>query len=503
MTPASVFRAIACPDRSRFTIARWVFLRLLGAAYLCAFLSLWTQLGGLIGSQGMLPAAEFLQVAAERLGVVRFWLLPTLCWLSSSDASLYALCAMGSLAAILLIIDVAPAACLGVLWVTYLSLVTVGQTFFLFQWDSLLLEIGFVSIFFAPWRWRPRWSGDAPAPLATRVLLWWLLFRLMFSSGVVKLASGDAAWRGLSALTHYYETQPLPTWIAWYAHQLPDWFHWIACLLVLLVELVVPWLIVGPRQWRHAACWVLMGFQGVIAATGNYCFFNVLTVSLCVLLLDDLAWPYWCRERLVAPDDRTPAVSRQPAWPVSLVTVVVLLASMAPMASLAQKRSSWMKPFTIVYQWTAPFRLANPYGLFAVMTTTRREIIVEGSTDGITWRAYEFKAKPGEPTQRPGFVAPHQPRLDWQMWFAALGSYEEHPWFLKFVRQLLRGSPDVTALLAYNPFADQPPRYVRAVAYRYQFTDAETRRRTGAWWRIANRRRYSPPLSLRPDDEGR
>jgi len=505
MTVSSVLGAIARRDSTRFTVARWVFLRCLGLTYLAAFVSLWTQLGGLIGSDGILPAAEFLQAASERLGTARFWLLPTLCWWSASDTFLYALCALGTLAAVLLIVDVAPAVCLGVLWVAYQSLTTAGQTFLLFQWDSLLLEAGFLAIFFAPWRFRPRLSGDAPPPRVMRLLLWWLLFRLMLSSGVVKLASGDAAWRGLTALTYHYQTQPLPTWFGWYVHQLPDWFQWASCVIMFVIELVVPWCIVGPRRLRHLACWVLIGFQGLIAATGNYCFFNLLTVALCLLLLDNEGWPYWCRARLLTLDP--PAGQRvSPAWPSWIIVPVaglVALASAAPMAALASKRGDWMKPLAVVHQLVAPLHLVNSYGLFAIMTTTRHEIVLEGSDEGVRWRAYAFKYKPGEPTRPPAFVAPHQPRLDWQMWFAALSSYKQHPWFVRFCRQLLRGSRDVTALLAHNPFPLHPPRYLRAVVYEYRFTDAATRRVDGAWWHRTQRGLYCPVMSLQPSDEGR
>ena len=476
-----------------YALARWLFLRLIGLSYLAALVSLWPQLGGLYGPRGILPVEHFLRMVAQRFGPERYWQLPTLCWLHPTVGFLHVLCAAGTCLAVLLIFDVAPAAALVGLWAAYLSLVTVGHEFLAFQWDNLLLEAGFLAIFLAPLRLRPRVTGDAPPSRLALWLLWWLLFRLMFSSGVVKLASGDATWRHLTALTYHYETQPLPTWIGWYAHQLPAWFQRLSCVLMFCIELIVPWFIVGPRRWRRAACAVLIGFQLLIAATGNYCFFNLLTIALCVLLLDDDAWPRRWRERCTeAPAAR----GRWPAWIIGPMAALIMLLSSATLPGL---RGVWRwlpSPLMAAPRWAAPFRTVNGYGLFAVMTTTRNEIVIEGSRDGIEWKPYAFKYKPGDPARRPAFVAPHQPRLDWQMWFAVLGSYRENPWFLEFCGRLLQGSPEVLALLATNPFPDRPPAYIRAVVYEYHFTDPATRRWQGTWWQRELRGLYCPALSL-------
>ncbi|HEX9779880.1 MAG TPA: lipase maturation factor family protein [bacterium] len=488
----------ACSGDNRVALTRWLFLRLLGAVYLIAFVSLWTQLDGLIGSRGILPAAQFLDAvrgSREPLEAVR--LVPTLAWLSPGDLTLHLLCGAGTAMALLLLAGIAPAAMLAGLWLSYLSLTAVGQSFLSFQWDILLLEAGFLAVFAAPPAWRSRAGRDAPPAAAVVWLFRWLVFRLMFSSGAVKLLSQDPVWRDLTALTYHYQTQPLPVWVSWHAHHLPDWFQVATCALVFVIELAVPWLVFGPRRARFAAGAVFAGFQALIAATGNYTFFNLLTAILCLWLLDDAAWPAALRRRLGPIEEARPR-GRWPSWLLGPVAASLALLSWAPVSHLIPPlagRPAWLSG---IHRTLGPLRLANSYGLFAVMTTTRPEIIVEGSSDGEVWLPYEFAYKPGELTERPRFVAPHQPRLDWQMWFAALGSYRNHPWFLRFAQRLLQGSPDVLALLELNPFPEAPPRYIRGVLYEYRFSDPDTKRATGAWWERRRLGLYCPILTL-PD----
>ena len=478
---------------SSAAISSWVFLRGLGVVYLVAFASLRTQILGLIGHDGILPAREFLDAVAHQLGPERYWLAPTVCWWQAGDGFLQGVCGAGTVAAILLILDVAPAACLAVLWASYLSLATVGREFLWFQWDSLLLEAGFLAIWLAPLRVRPRPAQDPPPSRLVVWLLRWLLFRLVFSSGAVKLASGDPTWRQLTALTYHYETQPLPTWIGWYAHQLPARVHAWSCGAMLVIELIIPWLIFAPRRGRRLACAGMVFLQALIAATGNYTFFNLLTIALCVLLLDDGAWPCWWKEVWQRAQARTGRAASHcwPTWMTVPVGGFLLALTAVPMAGLAGART----PLTSLYGELSAFRFVNSYGLFAVMTTVRHEIVVEGSDDGTEWRAYEFTDKPGDLRRRPRFIAPHQPRLDWQMWFAALGSVRQNPWFLRLCERLLEGSPAVLALLARNPFPASPPRYLRCLLYDYRFTEAAARRADGAWWRRELRGRYCPTLS--------
>ena len=535
-------------------LVRWVFLRSMGLIYLIAFVSLWVQIIGLVGSDGILPAKPALEsmrqrADAQHLGLQLYHLVPTLCWFNASDGFLKFQCAAGVTLAVLLVLDVAPAPCLFLLWLIYLSLATVGREFLSFQWDNLLLETGLLAIFLAPLQLWPRLSRTAQPSRLVLWLLRWLLFKLMFQSGYVKLLSHDPAWRNLTALTFHYETQPLPTWIGWYAHQLPMWVQKFSTVTMFGIELFVPFLIFAPRRPRQWACFVLVVFQALIFLTGNYCFFNLLTIALCLLLLDDAAIKALLPQRLrdslrpaqpqkmgtqchaplpgasdsptslldpnshviplTAPPARpaatAPTLNPQPStlnlwkWPAQVtipLAAIAVVISLVQFSVLFRVHVAWPRPLLAIYGWLEPFRSFNSYGLFTVMTTSRPEIIIEGSNDGVNWLAYEFKYKPGDVKRRPGFVEPHQPRLDWQMWFAALGDYRHNPWLVNFCLRLLQGSPPVLALLERNPFPRAPPLYIRAVAYDYRFTDVATRRSTGAWWRRGEKRAYLPAFSL-------
>ncbi len=447
-----------------------------------------------MGAGGILPARAYLEEVAGVVGRSRYWWLPTLFWLHPTDGMLHALCATGSALAVLLIAGIAPVPCLAGLWLAYLSLETIGQDFLSFQWDILLLETGFLAIFLAPLQLRPSLTREAAPPLAIVWLFRWLLFRLMFGSGAVKLLSGDAAWRNLTALEYHYWTQPLPTWIGWYANLQPAWLQEISCALMFAIELGAPCLIWGGSGPRLLAFAAFVALQLLILATGNYCFFNLLTIALCVLLLDDPAWPQRIRRWRIAGG--TSIGIAWPRWIVAPVASTVLLLGVLQMFTLSPFGLDWPKPLLWFRRVAAPLRLVNGYGLFAVMTTTRPEIIVEGSDDRSEWRPYEFKWKAGDLSRAPSFVEPHQPRLDWQMWFAALGRYEQNPWFLAFVLRLLEGSKDVTALLARDPFPDHAPKYIRAALYQYTFTSLAERRTTGDWWKRAPQGLYLPAVSL-------
>ena len=543
-------------ERPTYRIANALFLRLLGLCYLAAFVSLWVQVEGLIGSRGILPVKDLLEAVRAQLGGERWTLFPTLGWLNPGDAFLHFLCGGGALAALLVVLGLVPAPALLVCWIFSLSLSVAGQAFLEFQWDLLLLEAGFLGIWLAPLR---RWRVGAALdpPWVPRALLCWLLFRLMFSSGFVKLASGDPTWRNLTALAYHYWTQPLPPWTAWFAAQLPLWFHKVSCFVMFAIELGAPFLIVAPRRLRLISCAAMAGLQAIIAATGNYAFFNPLALALCVLLVDDASFPRTLRARaardsrasrgrwpalVLAPglglvliafqvligatgnyaffnllavalclfllDDAVlarwfkwldPAREERPgpprwlAWPVAGLLAVL---GLVLVAGLADRRVMRAGPVRWAFAVTGPLHLVNSYGLFAIMTTTRPEIVVQGSADGETWRDYAFPWKPGDPARRPGFVAPHQPRLDWQMWFAALGDCRGSPWLLGLFRRLLEGSPPVLGLLAGDPFPEGPPRYVRALVHDYRFTDPAERARSGRWWRTGEPRLFCPAVSL-------
>jgi predicted DCC family thiol-disulfide oxidoreductase YuxK len=489
-----------------YSLTRWIFLRALGVVYLVAFVSLWMQISGLIGHDGILPTGQFLSAVKEQcaergIGLERFHLLPTLCWLDSSDRFLNLQCAAGALLAAFLIVGVAPAPCLALLWLIYLSLIVVGRDFLSFQWDNLLLEAGFLAIFFAPLQWLPRPSREAPPSRLVLWLLRLLLFKLMISSGCVKLLSGDPTWRNLTALTFHYQTQPLPTWPGWYANLLPMWFQKFSCAVMFGIELGAPFLIFAPRRLRFLGGAAIVFLQVLILLTGNYTFFNWLTLALCILLLDDFALQNILPPRLSARFNASTLQRITPFhWPGIItvpLAVLVLAIYLLQISFTLGARPAWLYPVAVADAWLGPFRTFSTYGLFAVMTTERHEIIVEGSDDGLKWLPYDFKYKPGDLNHPPGFVAPFQPRLDWQMWFAALGSYRDNPWFVQFCQRLLQGSPDVVALLAKNPFPDKPPKYIRAGVYDYHFTTAAERRASGAWWRREWIGEYLPPVSLR------
>jgi predicted DCC family thiol-disulfide oxidoreductase YuxK len=475
---------------------RW-FLRTLGAIYLIAFISMWVQVDGLIGANGILPVQQFLPAASKQLGAQAPFVLPTLCWLNSSNSFLHFLCAGGAIASLFLIIGFVPILCLIVLFVFYLSLTIAGQTFFSFQWDILLLETGFLALFFAPARWWMR-AGNATSPSRVSLfLLKLLLFKLMFMSGVVKLTSGDPSWLKLSALDYHYWTQPLPTFLGWWAAQSSEWLRQFSTAVTLIVEIIVPFFIWAPRRLRFGAFVLLVTLQVMIALTGNYCFFNLLTIALCLLLLDD---------QMMQRRASTPALheSRKRATVMhgryrDLVPTFILIVTLPVNAMLIYSAfkpdATWPRPIAAIGARLDYFRVVNGYGLFRVMTKSRPEILVEGSDDGIHWKPYVFKWKPGPLDRAPGFVEPHQPRLDWQMWFAALSDYRQNPWFIRFMEQLLRGSPDVRHLLAENPFP-QAPRYVRATLYAYRFTTQAERARTGHWWKRERLRDYFPEVSL-------
>ena len=472
-------------ELERFSCASWLSLRLLGLIYLIAFLSFGVQASGLIGYHGILPAASFLRAAGEYFGAARFWNVPTLLWLNTSDATLRSIWLAGVVLSALQLAGADWRWVRVTLFILYLSLVTAGQQFMGYQWDALLLEAGFLAIFLGL------------SPLIIK-LFRWLLFRLMFLSGAVKLLSHDPSWHSFTALPVHYETQPLPTPVAWCFYQLPAWFQRVSVGFVFFVELFIPFLILAPRRIRMSAALPILSLQALIALTGNYAFFNLLTVMLCLFLLDDSFF------RRLSPNMAKPMLHEQvrsPTRPFVRVLCGVVYAGVLFVSGFEMVGTfsgvHW-GPADKVISAIAPFDVVNTYGLFAVMTTTRPEIVVEGSDDGITWLPYEFKYKPGDLARRPPWVAPHQPRLDWQMWFAALGDYRSDPWILHFMERLLEGSPEVLGLLRSNPFPTAPPHYLRAVVYQYRFTDPAERKKTGHWWRREVKGEYVPAIGLTP-----
>jgi hypothetical protein len=497
----------------RFRLTRFVFLRLLALVYLVAFVSLGVQVHGLVGEHGLLPARELVGLVREARGDAGFLALPTLGWLGAGDPALSFMCWGGAAAALLALLGCAQGWLFALSFVLYLSLVHLGQDFLSFQWDVLLTESGLLALLLAPWHLLPRRPRDEAAPPTAAVwLLRLLLFKLMFGSGLTKLTWHDPTWRDLTALAYHYWTQPLPTRLAWYASQLPLWFQRLSCALMFGAELLLPWLVFAPRRPRRIA---LVGFvllQLGIAATGNYGFFNLLTLVLCVTLLDDAAFPAAVRSWLLGRDAPEPPRARSLAARalVGAASAFLFLLSIPPLVeAFGSPGLRWAvpRPLQRLSAAAAPFLVSNSYGLFRTMTTTRPEIEIQGSLDGTQWRPMPFRYKPGDPGQPPRLVAPHMPRLDWQMWFAALRAEQvagdpaavqywlqrEDVWLARLLEALLRGEPRVRALLAPSPFGDEHPRSVRLVLWQYRFS-----RGGPDWWERTTVGVLAGPFALTP-----
>ncbi len=446
------------------------FLRLLGLCYFCGFASLGLQIRGLVGEEGISPARRLLEAAPRVLGHTAWWRLPALFWLNYSDTALVAACWLGASAAVAVIAGMRHRAALAALYLLYLSLSSIGQDFLSFQWDGLLLEAGFLALVFG----------------RTQLAVWmyrWLLFRLMFLSGSVKLLSHDPNWRNLTALAFHYWTQPLPTLAAWYLAKLPEIMQKISTAGVFCVELAVPFLIFAPRRLRWIGACFLAGLQLLIAISGNYAFFNLLTLSLCLFCFDDGIFGL----------ARSVPLRRSPAGLRFAAAAIFLLGLGGMYETLFRAQPAGLGA---VERLVGPFEIANTYGLFAVMTTERIEIQIQGSDDGVSWKDYVLPFKPGPLGRRPAWVAPYQPRLDWQMWFAALGNWRENPWFVSLMKRILDGQKPVLGLFEQNPFPNAPPKYVRALAFEYRFTTLAERRATGNWWTRMPRGEYLRAISL-------
>jgi hypothetical protein len=462
-----------------FQFAEWVFARLLVLIYLIAFWSIAMQAQGLIGSQGILPVDRYLAAVHTAYGASAWRMVPTLFWFNASDAAIRWLPIAGIVIAFIALAGFAQRFCFLALFILYLSICAAGQDFLSFQWDYLLLETGFLALFLG----------------GSRVVIWLfrlLLFRLMFFSGVVKLTSGDPTWRNLTALGFHYRTQPLPTPLAWYMDQLPMWFQRGSTAMVLGVELGAPFLILLPRRPRMFGAVCVIGLQIMILLTGNYAFFNWLTIGLCLLMFDDQflrrLWP----RRLTLRQRVRPNLP----WRIVLaaLTALIVLLNIGQFVRLSGDDPPAL--LNDALRLTEPFGIVNSYGLFAMMTTTRPEIVIQGSNDAVNWLDYSFRYKPGDLRRGPSLVAPYQPRLDWQMWFAALGNYRSNEWFQNLMVRLLQGSSPVMRLFERTPFGGSPPRYVRALLFEYRFTTLAERRSTGDLWHRDLRGLYFPAISL-------
>ncbi|MGH9740168.1 MAG: lipase maturation factor family protein [Candidatus Acidiferrales bacterium] len=500
--------------------ARWIFLRALALIYLSAFYSFFFQIKGLIGPSGILPANDYLQAVATQLHAARYWYAPTLLWLGSSDRALMIVCWAGIIASLLVFFNVWPRLSLAICFVCFLSFITAAQDFSSYQSDGMLLASGFLSLFLAPPKIRPGLGRANPPSRASQFLLLWVWFRIYFESGVVKILSGDRSWRNFTAMDDYYQNSPLPTWIGWYVQHLPHWFHAATVGLTFAVELVLCWALFLPRRFRIACFCIVTPFQIAIILTGNYAFLNYIVLSLGFLLLDDrfIEWviPQRVRRLIDRPRAAEPVPQREPAnvpsqasasfstKPFGLLGVAVAGFCFLWIFYATSAKLIWMfvprAPLpTQPVQLLEPFRIANEYGLFAVMTHARYEIEFQGSRDGQTWVAYPFRYKPQNPARDPGIYAPYQPRFEWNLWFASLGSWPQYHFVVWTEERLLSNDPDVLQLFAKNPFGANPPTEVRAVIYQYWFTSMKIKRQTGMWWRREPLGVYAPPLEREPD----
>jgi hypothetical protein len=525
-------------------VPRWIFLRALALIYFSAFYSLLFQIKGLIGPVGILPAQDYLAEIAQQLGLERYWYAPSLYWISSSSAMMMAVTWIGLIASVIALLNFWPRLSFFVCFVCFLSFVGASGTFSSYQSDGMLLEAGFLALFFAPRGLWPGWGAHDPPSRLSWFLLQWEWFRIYFESGMVKLASGDVEWRNFTAMDEYYQNGPLPTWIGWYVEHLPHWFHAASVGGTLALELGLVFLMFFPRRVRLVLFFIVTPWEIGVILTANYAFLNYLVLSLGFLLLDDKFLlrfvPARIRprrlERIEAPTQEAPeeqSLSILGAGDSSLATADIEASTQRSKRPAFLQRlgfSWWVASVAvtafmltwIAYNTTAemigipmgripgpvkplialePFRIANQYGLFAVMTRGRYEIEFQGSDDGTNWIAYPFRNKPQALNEAPGIYAPYQPRFDWNLWFASLGGWRENEIVPLTEERLLVGDGDVLALFRGNPISQTPPRYVRAVIWQYWFTTEEEKRRTGDWWRREYLGLYAPELTMAADGQ--
>lgn len=516
---------------------RWIFLRALGLIFFSAFYSLLFQINGLIGPQGILPARRYFSLLARVYGASRYWHAPTLLWIANGDGALRLLCVAGLAASVLLFLNICPRASIAVSLIAFLSFVSAAQDFASYQSDGMLLSAGFVSLFFAPPGLLPGLGRRHPPSRASLFMLQFLWFTIYFESGLVKLLSGDPEWRHLTGLYQYYSNGPLPDWIGWYAQHLPHAFNWALALATLVIELGVVWLLFLPRRFRLICFFVVTPFQIGIILTANLAFLNYFVLSLGFLLLDDrfLRFVFSRPQRVRSPRGASrnvwPSVRRALAWwyaPGFMATApdsALRTSDQARMAALLEPSAAAKVLSGFFLGWVfyveavllllivlprfpaptspimalEPFRIANQYGLFAVMTRARYEIEFQGSRDGKHWTAYPFRYKPQALDQRPRIYAPYQPRFDWNLWFASLGGWRQYPFVVQTEVLLLMNDRSVLSLFAGNPFGADPPREVRAVEWQYWFTSMHELRAHGLWWKRKWVGLYAPMLTRLPD----
>jgi lipase maturation factor len=485
-------------------LTRALLLRGVGFIYLIGFAILIRQGLPLLGAHGLMPIERYLEQLTENAdgASAAFWAAPSLFWVNACDGVLLLVAWLGAAAALAVTLGFGNTVLMLWLWIAYGSFVHVGQTFYGYGWEMLLLESGFLAVFLSPtwpWRWpgglRPgRDGGAVQGSVPSLPVIWlyrWLLFRLMLGAGLIKLR-GDACWRDLTCLVYHYETQPNPHPLSWLWHQAPPWFHAFGVLVNHFTEVVVPFGLFGPRRVRIGAGVCTALFQLTLILSGNLSFLNWLTLVLTFACFDDAVWrrvlPARWVERVV--DGSAPPLGRAARGASIAVSVLVAWLSIEPVANMLSPRQQMNAGFD-------PLHLVNTYGAFGSVSRVRHEVVLEGarasegqSEDELDWREYELPCKPGNPERAPCWVTPYHYRLDWQMWFAGLSRAERQPWIFNLVYKLLEGDRDVLGLFSHNPFPDAPPTVIRASLYEYHFTHFGER----GWWRRSRVGTYLPAL---------
>jgi Lipase maturation factor len=468
-----------------YWFTRLVLQRGLALVYLIAFIIVLHQFNPLLGEHGLLPVPRFVeQVAFSETPSLFFWFprdaaFTLFGWIGIA-LSLFALVGLAERFG-----NAISAATWLLLWVIYLSYVNVGQTFYGFGWETLLLEAGFLAVFLGARRTTP--------PLLVIKLYQWLLFRLMFGAGLIKLR-GDPCWRNLTCLDYFYETQPMPNPLSWYFHWQPEWFHKLSVLGNHFTELVVPFAYLAPMPFSGVAGAITLFFHGWLFASGNFAFLGFLTMVIALSTIGD-AW--WTRIARVKPPQLTPP-GRVHSYILMALGGLVALLSLYPVVNMLSPGQEMNASFE-------PLHLVNTYGAFGSVTRPRYEVIVEGTGDTVLtaetqWHEYEFIGKPGDVNRTPPQIAPYHLRLDWLMWFAAFSSPQEHPWFISLLGKLLHNDKPTLSLMRYNPFKDKPPKFIRALLYEYHFTTPAEKRQTGAVWKRTPTSLYFPPVSLENEE---
>ena len=474
-----------------YALTRLLFQRGLAFVYLIAFVCALNQFRPLLGEHGLLPVPAFIRQ-------VSFRETPSLFFFAPKDWAFQGAAWLGILLSCIAIAGVAArssswlnALVWAGMWILYISFVNVGQVFYAFGWESILLEAGFFTVFLG--------ARSVQTPIAIIYLLRWLEFRVMFGAGLIKMR-GDSCWRDLSCLDYHYETQPMPNPSSWYFHQAPEWTHKTGVVFNHFSELIVPFCYFLPQPVATIAAVITILFQATIFASGNLSWLNFLTMVLAIPAIDGryLAAVF----SIVHPIRQAAAAAATAPSPV-FRSIVIALAVLVCWLSIGPVRNM-LSPNQVMNTSFNPYHLVGTYGAFGSITRQRFEIVVEGTSDNTLtssteWKEYEFRGKPGDPRRMPAQIAPYHLRLDWLMWFAAMSDYREHPWFVNFMAKLLENDRAMLSLLKSNPFPETPPKWVRARLYEYRFASSETHRQTGAWWVRTEAGMWFPPVSL--DDE--